>query len=233
MTASSSKNVTVFLPCRAGSQRVTRKNVKPFAGIEGGLTKIKLLQLINIETVSTILVSTDDEEVKDIALGMNHPKIVIDNRPKHLASSATKTDELIDYVPEIIKEGIVLWTHVTSPFIEANDYELFIKAYLENLEKGNDSLMSVNRLHKFIWNLEGPVNYDRNVEKWPRTQTLPLLFEINSGVFIADIDIYRTMHDRIGARPYMYELDELKAFDIDWELNFKTAEFFWMNKDAL
>ena len=33
--------ITAFLPCRKGSQRIPDKNVKPFAGIEGGLLKIK------------------------------------------------------------------------------------------------------------------------------------------------------------------------------------------------
>jgi CMP-N-acetylneuraminic acid synthetase len=233
MATSIQKKITVFLPCRAGSQRVIKKNVKPFAGIVGGLTKIKLEQLVKINRVDTILVSTDDQEVKDIALSMGSKKIFIDDRPKHLATSATKTDELIDYVPGIIEDGIVLWTHVTSPFIGSTDYNSYIEAYERNLLNGNDSLMTVNRLHKFIWDYEKPVNYDRNIEKWPRTQTLPPMFEVNSGAFIADISIYKNLHDRIGLRPFMYELDELKAFDIDWELNFKTAEFFWLNNITL
>ncbi|WP_028981494.1 cytidylyltransferase domain-containing protein [Sporocytophaga myxococcoides] len=227
---STTNKVTVFLPCRAGSQRVVKKNIKDFANIKGGLTRIKIEQLLNMKSLETLIVSTDDEEVKEIARSFKDSKVLIDDRPAHLASSSTSTDELINYVPQIINEGIVLWTHVTSPFIDAEDYDLFLSKYFEGLENGYDSLMTVNKIHKFLWNESGSVNYDRTLEKWPRTQTLPPLFEINSGAFIADIDIYLNMKDRIGKNPLMLEIDELKAFDIDWELNFKTAEFYWLNK---
>ena len=53
------QNVNVFLPMRAGSERVPNKNTKPFSGVQGGLCKIKLEQLINCNLIDTILVSTN------------------------------------------------------------------------------------------------------------------------------------------------------------------------------
>ena len=60
--------VIAFLPCRQGSQRVKNKNIKPFAGIEGGFISIKLTQLLKVEAIDKIVVSTNDVEVKRIAL---------------------------------------------------------------------------------------------------------------------------------------------------------------------
>ena len=40
-------------------------------------------------------------------------------------------------------------------------------------------------LQKFIWNDDEPLNYDRNLQKWPKTQTIDPLWEVNSGVFLA------------------------------------------------
>ena len=40
--------VAVIVPTRKGRQRVSKKNTKFFAGLEGGLLKIKLGQLSNV-----------------------------------------------------------------------------------------------------------------------------------------------------------------------------------------
>ncbi len=217
--------ISVFLPCRAGSERVPHKNTRTFAGVEGGLLKIKLQQLIACNAIDTIVLSTNDEEVIQLAETLSSDKIKIDRRPEHLATSSTSTDDLVKYVPTIISEGAVLWTHVTSPFIDGKIYEEAINVYKDALSKGeNDSLMSVTALRTFIWNKEGAVNYDRNKEKWPRTQTIEPLYEINSGIFLADIDIYRNLQDRIGQKPFLFENNDIDSFDIDWEEDFFIAE---------
>lgn len=217
--------ISAFLPCRAGSERVPKKNTRPFAGIEGGLLKIKLNQLIKCEAIDSIVLSTNDEEVIHIAQSMQNSKITIDCRPEHLASSSTSTDDLVKYVPSIISEGAVLWTHVTSPFVDEKIYSKAIEVYKKALsEKTHDSLMSVTALRTFIWDKKGAVNYDRKKEKWPRTQTIEPLFEIDSGMFIADAGIYRNLQDRIGEKPFLFENSKIDSFDIDWEEDFFIAE---------
>jgi len=217
--------ISVFLPCRAGSERVPHKNTREFAGIEGGLLNLKLTQLAACRYVDSIILSTNDEEVIHIAEAFNNPKIIIDKRPEYLATSSTKTDELIRYVPSVISDGAVLWTHVTSPFIDEKIYDKAIASYKDNIQDNKyDSLMTVTALRTFIWDKNGAINYDRDVEKWPRTQTIEPLFEINSGIFIADIDIYRKQEDRIGKNPYLFVNNDIESFDIDWEDDFFIAE---------
>ena len=218
--------VTVFLPCRKGSERVKNKNTRAFGDVEGGLIYIKLSQLLKVDAVEQIVVSTNDDEVKRIAGSFASSKILIDHRADLLSSSATSTDDLIKYVPTLIKSATVLWTHVTSPFVDEKIYQNAIESYFSNL-KDHDSLMSVTKIQKFLWDEKGPINYDATVEKWPRTQTIKPLYEINSGIFIADIDTFIEHNDRIGTRPLLYELDEKRAFDIDWEVDFEFAEILW------
>ena len=164
-----SQSVNIFLPMRAGSQRVPKKNTKTFSGIEGGLCRIKLEQLIKCHLVEIILVSTNDPEVVEISNAFNSKKIKVLLRPDELSSSSASTDDLIKYVPEIMPDGHILWTHVTSPFISSDIYSQIIQTYLKNLGQF-DSLMTVTKLQKYIWNDSEPLNYNKNVEKWPRTQ---------------------------------------------------------------
>lgn len=228
----SSAPVIAFLPCRKGSQRVKHKNIRKFAGIDGGLTKVKIQQLVNCEKIDKIVVSTDDEEVIEICEGILSKSIKeyrIDNRPKELASSETSTDDLIQYVGSIIPEGEILWTHVTSPFITSTIYTDAIKVYQELKEKEQcDSLTTVTKYQKFFWNKQGQaINYDRNIEKWPRTQTMDPIYELNSGIFLCDATIYQDLQDRVGKNPYLYELNNLQSMDVDWEDDFELAEILW------
>ncbi len=221
--------VIAFLPMRKGSQRVKNKNTKDFSCIKGGLTFIKISQLLKVESIYKIIITTNDRKVKDIALSFQSKKIILDDRAECLASSSTSTDDLIKYIPSIIKNEVVLWTHVTSPFVDENLYKRMIENYFKHSD-ANDSLMSVTKIQKFLWSNDRPMNYSKSKEKWPRTQTIEPIYEINSGAFIADIKIYQKLNDRIGNKPYLYELSVKQAFDIDWEEDFKMAEILWKSE---
>ncbi|NEP50561.1 MAG: acylneuraminate cytidylyltransferase family protein [Moorea sp. SIO3C2] len=223
--------IIAFLPCRRGSERVKRKNTRPFAGIEGGLTKIKIEQLLNCPEIDSIVVSTDDLKVAEICntVAKDYSKsVIICERPAHLATSETSTDDLIKYVPEIITEGVVLWTHVTSPFVDSSIYSNSIKTYCEQIALDTcDSLMSVTKVQKFLWDCNGPINHEPIHEKWPRTQTLPVIYEVNSAIFLAPIELYIQGQDRIGKRVNLFELTTSQSIDIDWEEDFRLAEKIW------
>lgn len=220
--------LTVFLPCRKGSQRVPDKNVREFAGIKGGLLKIKIDQLTKLQTVERILISSNDERVLELSSKVKDTRLELDERPDHLGSADTTTDQLINYVPSLIEEGDVLWTHVTSPFINELDYQRALKLYFSNFQKGFDSLMSVTKLQGFIWDDNGPVSYERSKLKWPMTQNIKPLYEVDSGMFISNIASYKNINDRIGNNPYLLIQDKSKSVDIDWPEDFNLAEKMWL-----
>ena len=217
-------NVTAFLPCRKGSERVPNKNIRPFGSYSHGLLEIKLSQLLSCSTINSIVLSTNDGEIIKYAEALKEPRLAIHRRSENLATSKTSTDDLVRHASDLITSGHILWTHVTSPFVDAFLYKDIIEVYFESMANGHDSLMTTTPLQGFFWNGEGPINYDRNAEKWPRTQTLPLLHEINSAAFLASVEIYEKNSDRIGASPFLYQLDKFTGHDIDWEEDFILAE---------
>ena len=123
--------LTAFLPCRRGSQRIPDKNIKPFAGVANGLIEIKLNQLIACDLIDVIMLSSNDARILEYAQRRHCSKILIDERPDWLGSSDTTTDQLIEYVPSIISNGDVLWTHVTSPFIKEEDYSAAVQLFYQ------------------------------------------------------------------------------------------------------
>ena len=216
-------HITCFLPCRKGSKRILNKNMRPFSARENGLLEIKLDQLIKCDKIDEIIVSSDDSCVLNYANNLNSNKIKTFLRNDKLSSDLTSTDDLILHALDLINYGHILWTHVTSPFISSNHYNKVIERYFSEIEGDFDSLMSVTELKSFIWN-DKPLNYDRSIEKWPRTQTLNPLYEINSGIFLSSANNYKSFKDRIGKTPFLYTLDKITGHDIDWPEDFVIGE---------
>lgn len=219
--------ISVLLPTRVGSQRIKNKNTRKFANAEGGLLGIKLRQLLDCRTINNVVLSTNDSECIKIceSIDPDQEKLTIDHRPDELCRDDTPLTDFIEYVPEIIEEDHILWTHVTTPFISGKIYDKVIEKYLEIIEKGYDSLVSVHEFKNFVFNHNKKlINGELLNGKWPRTQDLNSLYEINHGVFLAPRDIYVSKRDRIGINPYLYTMDKISSFDIDWEEDFKIAE---------
>lgn len=222
--------ISVFLPCRAGSVRVPRKNIKPFAGVEHGLIELKLKQLSYSKLVDEVVLSTNDVDILEYAEQLGLSKLRVHRRAEHLCSSETSTDDLVSHALDLIPQGHILWTHVTSPFIGAKVYDEIIEQYYLGLERGYDSLMTTTLIHGFLWDDNAPINYDRTVEKWPRTQTIAPIHEVNSGVFLNSAQNYAQFNDRIGTKPYLYPLNKIIAHDVDWQEDFIIAEAIYKNR---
>jgi CMP-N-acetylneuraminic acid synthetase len=221
--------IIAFLPCRKGSVRVPRKNYRPFGPFEHGLIEIKLGQLLACTAIDRVVLSTNDDDIMAVAshLGAGD-RLIIHHRAESLSSSATSTDELVAHATDLILPlsvySHILWTHVTSPFVSTSHYEVIVAEYMNGLMEGHDSLMTTTPLYSFLWSNTGPLNYDRALEKWPRTQTLTPVQEVNSAAFVASASIYAAHGDRIGTHPKLYPLSKLVAMDIDWEEDFLIAE---------
>ena len=215
--------INVFLPCRSSSIRVKNKNIKKFSNKKFGLFQLKIEQLIITKGINNIIVSTNDIKILNYFKRKKYNKVIIDKRPEHLCKSSTSTDQLIKYVPKIIKSGHVLWTHVTSPFFNNKDYSEAIKLYKKNVKK-YDSLMGVTKIQDFIYNKNKPINFNKKKEKWPRTQTLKKLFVVNNSIFLTSTKNYSKYGDRVGKKIYLMDIGKIKSLDVDWPEDFKLAE---------
>lgn len=222
--------VAFFLPTRKGSERVKNKNTRPFAGIEGGLVENKLKQLLATKLIDEIIFSSNDEACMGVAEKYRFDsRIKIIPRPSELCLSSTNLQDLICYVPTVTNADHILWGHVTTPLIGAEQYDAGIKFYFDKLEEGYDSLVSVKELRNFLLNKEGQLINNTTPIPWPRTQDLAPLYEINHAMFLAKREVYVDQKNRIGKKPSLYVMDELHSFDIDWPDDFTIAEMLYKN----
>lgn len=220
--------VTVVIPARAGSERVPQKNTKPFADIPGGLLQLKLEQLAEVDEVDKIIVSSNDPVVlsftEKFARTEGGSRFVALERPDELGRSSTPMSQFINYVATLEATGTMCMTHVTHPFLRAEYFRELIQAWREAHSVGHDSLLTVTKLQTFLWDENGPFNYDATVERWPRSQDIKPLYEINHGAYFIPFERMRELRDRVGTTPRMYELPGNALLDIDWPEQFQLLE---------
>lgn len=224
------KTVSVFLPTRKGSERVANKNTRDFCGFTNGLLEIKLNQLLRTKLIHEIVLSSNDEASLEYGekLSKKESRLKVIERPEILALSSTNLIDLVKYVPSVCNMSHILWTHVTSPFVMPEDYDNAIKTYFHSLDENYDSLMSVKTIQNFLWSREKNDIINRLTDiKWPRTQDLMPLYEIDSAFFIASKNTYLSNQDRIGVKPFLMEQSGYKSFDVDWEDDFELAELIY------
>lgn len=220
--------LTVVLPCRAGSERVKNKNTRPFAGFSGGLLELKLTQLAAVNELTEIIISTNDPVVSEFAAGFSaeqDSRVTVIERPDELGRSSTPMSEFIQYLGGLRGEGTMLMTHVTHPLLNSESFGQLISAWRSAAAAGHDSLLTVTKLHTFLWDADGkPFNYDDTVEKWPRSQDIPPLFEVNHAAYLIPFRRVLEVGDRVGENPYMHEMSGEAVMDIDWEDQFELLQ---------
>lgn len=217
-----------FIPCRAGSERVRHKNTRAYADYANGLLELKLRQFQAVKGLDEIIVSSNDALVLDYAAEFartEDPRVTPVPRPDHWGVSATSMGDFIaDYIAHLKDDGHIFWTHVTHPFVTAEIYDRALAAYAEKRAEGFDCLVSATKLQKFLWRGGRPFNYDNSVERWPRSQDLEPVYEINHAIYAMPFALMREMRDRIGRNPYFFEMEEGDSMDIDWEEQFLLTE---------
>ena len=211
------KTVGCIVPVRSGSKRVLNKNTRPFAGIEGGLLELKLLQLKQVNSIERLVVSTNDPKAIDICRRLEVEYIV---RPEELCKDETTALQMIHHAPDVLDNQYIMWAHVTSPLVTAELYEDMIKTFFNG---SNDGLLTVTEFRNFLMNKDKQIVNNLSDNPWPRTQDLEPLYEVTHSVFLTTR--FRHIHgSRYGINPILYTLPKLRCVDVDWPDDFDIAE---------
>ena len=194
------------------------------------MVKIKLDQLIRAKLVNKIYLSTNDNKIISFVKKLQNKKIIIHPERLFLSQSSTMTQKLINHAIKVVPDGHILWTHVTSPFVSSRIYDEVIKKYKYCLRKRYDSLMSITKIKGFIWDDKKSINYNYDKIKWPRTQDIKPLNKINSAIFINSRENYIKYKNRLGKKPFMFELKRYYGLDIDDVKIFTLLNFYLKTK---
>ena len=209
--------ITAVVPARREIKKIKDKNILPFG--ESTLLEHKLRQLINVQSIDKIIVSTDDERISNIALSVGVEVIM---RPKKFSSSECRFSDFVEYICSEVSGDDILWACVTAPYIDSNDYIEAIKRYYQILQDGYDSLITVTKLRRYILDANGTVNFKQGIHH-KNSEDLNDLLLFTNGIVIAPRDKMIQWKYHWGRIPYMMEVSQKKGIDIIEQYDYEVA----------
>ncbi|MEI8278350.1 MAG: acylneuraminate cytidylyltransferase family protein [Bacteroidota bacterium] len=217
------KNI-VIIPARGGSKRLPGKNIKPFAGNPLIAYTIKYAKLQS--EISKIVVSTDDEKIKRIALDMG---VEVIDRPseisgEHATTASALKNVLLSYAKQGIEFDTVTTLQVTNPL---RPQSLFNECMaLINKHPDADSVISVTRSRMKLGNIENDLFVPSNYLPGQRSQDLKAQYFENGLCYITRSALILDQEDIFGKCVLAYEVDEhFPIVDIDEQRDFDWGEF--------
>lgn len=221
------ERVLVVIPARGGSQRIPKKNIKPFLG------KPIISYVIECAIMSgccdEVLVSTDSEEIAGIAkqYGASVPFI----REASLADGYTTTDAvIIDAIKRYKEKGrefkYVICLYPTAPFVTVEH----IKQALELMDKHNAKEVKMLAQFSFppqrgmIVDENGYAEYKYKEYANTRSQDLAPIYHDVGQLYVYDAEQFIRCNGSIvdGVVPLFVEEKDVQ--DIDNEQDWVMAE---------
>ncbi len=206
--------IIAIVPMKLNNTRLPQKNTKPFTNGKP-LCYYILDTLLQIDQIDDVYVYCSNEAIKEyIPSDVKYLK-----RSKSLDTDTTKMNEVLKAFADDVEADIYVMTHTTAPFISKQSIEKGLSAVISGM---NDSSFAAKKVQDFLWKDGRPFNY--SLENIPRTQDLPPLYEETSGFYIYEASVIKELGRRIGQTPYIVEVNEIEAVDIDEKEDFEIAD---------
>ena len=220
--------IVALVPMRHDSQRVKGKNYRLLAGKP--LYHHIISTLLKCPEISEVVVDTDSQPIMD-GIKVDYPQVRVLIRPEHLRAGEIPMNEILLHNISQVEADFYVQTHSTNPLLTPGTISHAIQIMIENYP-GYDSLFSVTRWQTRLWDELGRA-INHNPAVLLRTQDLPPVYEENSCLYIFTRQTLQNEHNRIGERPFLFEIDASEAWDIDEEIDFLMADLLMSHRSEL
>ena len=218
------KGCLAFIPARWGSKRIPKKNITLFNGKPLIYYSIKAAQ--NAQCFQEILVSTDSQEIGDIAKRMG---CIVINRPPDLSTDVSSTAEAAQHaLLSLESQGLtfesIATIQPTNPLRVANLIVNCLKLYSQ--QGDIDSLITVSPNNRKVGTIENQYFKTKNYTPGQRSQDLKEEFFENGLLYISKANMLLKNADLFGTKIKAYIVDHWSGYiDIDEMYEFEIAEF--------
>lgn len=214
-----------IIPARGGSKRLPEKNIQ-LLGEFPLLAHSILYAQENKDLIEEVYVSTDNSEIKNIALQFG-AKVI--DRPESISGDLEPTVSALKHVLESIESDVenVVLLQATNPFRPKN---LLKEAFAMFKDNNFDSLFTVSRNHQKFGKIENnrfkPFNYSIG----QRSQDLEPLFSENGLLYITRVALIRE-NIIISENAFPFEVNHIFAqVDIDNPDDLDYARYLYQKK---
>ena len=228
---------TAFVFARGGSKGVPGKNLRKIAGKT--LVQRAIETALKTPEINRVIVSTDSLEIatESRKFGAETPFI----RPSHLATD--ESSELESWKHALLEleamEGVfpqnMISVPTTAPLRLPEDLSGCIKVFEEN--QADIAVVSTSARHNPFFNMievNGgqpitiPMLYSRGIT---RRQDAPQVHELTTVAYVARSDYILRCDALFEGLVHNYEVDPIRAIDIDTELDLEIAEILLSKRE--
>ena len=219
-------DIAFVVQARLNSQRVPQKMIKPFADTNlFGLILDKLLSSKVIPSENIIASVHEQELFEEANIKRN---IRTFQRSYESANNDNDIRKIYEWHDKLPHKYVVIISGC-NPLLTVETIDKFVTQFVEQEE---ENLFAVFEKKTYYWNKEGAL-----ITPWPEGQTLMNTKAVEP-VYEAAHVLYASRMDLIKDEKFMgdfqapggiklFEMDELEAFDIDYEWQFDTAEVLY------
>jgi YrbI family 3-deoxy-D-manno-octulosonate 8-phosphate phosphatase len=226
-------NVVAVIPARGGSKEIPRKNLCRVGGHP--LVGRTILAAQKAKSVSSVVVSTDDEEIAEVARSY-HARVIM--RPPEISGDTASSESALLHVADVLEgEGcvpeVIVLLQCTSPFTKARDIDGTVAIVSE---KAADAAFAACQCACFLWREDDwGKAIGINHAGGPRTmrQDLnPQYLEAGS-VYAMRLEALRRVGHRFCGHTGIHKVESAQCMEIDSFEELRLAQRIAHERDLL
>lgn len=206
------KEVSAIIVARKGSVRVPSKNLLPLG--DDTLISRKVKQLKQSKYIDRVIFGSDSDEMLRHASSfgaecVRRPDFFCDERQ-------ASANDMIRNMCDLVSSDIIVWAHCTNPLLTSDTYDRAIETFIQSIEKGYDSLLSVVEFKEHLWDEnKTPLNYNPYLPRHTPARELPPYYMQDGGIFIQPYERMARNNYFFGEKPYLFIVPEEEFLDIN------------------
>jgi CMP-N,N'-diacetyllegionaminic acid synthase len=234
-TSTTSPKILVVIPARIGSKGVIKKNIKLLNG--SPLISYAIKSALNSKYNLDVIVSTDDQEIADIAIkyGAKVPFL----RPKEISSSSSTLILVSKHALEFFSAqnkfyDAVLSLQPTSPILSSKTIDDVISVYNNTSCSSVITVSELNKGHPYTAKrvsddglLSNFCDVPEGAITFPR-QSREAAYSPNGAIYLRSkklIESYISGGWQLGDNPRAVIMNDMESIDINTDLDFLYVEF--------
>lgn len=215
-----------IITARGGSKRIPRKNIKEFCGKP--ILAYSIEAAIQSQMFDTVMVSTDDEEIAEIAKKYG-AEVPFYRSEKTSNDFATTNDVLLEVIAEYEKRGeyfdLGCCIYPTAPFITASRIEEAVKLLMDSTAETLIPVVGFSYPPQRAMVIEN----DRLVFKYPRyidsrSQDLEKHYHDVGQFYVFKTEAFKKNQKLMLGDILPFVISEMEVQDIDTQTDWEIAE---------
>lgn len=218
-------DIAFIVQARLNSQRVPQKMIKPFntKGRNTTLFDLVLDKLLDSEIIpkSNIVASVHEPELIQIA---NRKGVSVFERSHSSANEDNSLQRIYEWHDKLPQFKYVVLISGCNPLLTTTTIDNFTLNYLKSDKEG---AFAVFEKKTYYWNTNGEPITDWKNASIMNTKIVEPIYEAAHCLYASRLDIIKDgkwMDTNYPPQPELFVMDELEAFDIDYEWQFNIAE---------